>query len=103
MENKDKNIIISDSDGVIHVYNPHNNLEEKLKIKFSLKYNNNEIFFVSLMNKNDILITFKEIIKCISIYKESIGNEVVYKYKELFSFSLNIKSFHFFQCISLKI
>ena len=102
MRNEDKNIIISDSDGVIHIYSPNNNFEEKLTINLTLKDNNNEIFFVSLMNKNDILITFKEIIKCISIYKESIGNEVVFKYKELFSLSLNIKSFHFFQCISLK-
>ena len=28
MENENKNIIISDSDGVIHIYSFHNNFEE---------------------------------------------------------------------------
>ena len=105
MPNDDKNIIISDSKGVIHIYDSKNNFEEKLKIIFNkenIKGRNNEINYIYLMNKNDILITFSEIIKCITIFKEIINDNIIYKYKEIFSLSLNLKDFYFYQCISLK-
>ena len=105
LPNEDKNIIISDSKGIIHVYDSNNKFEEKLKIIFNkddLNGKNNEINFISLI-ENNILIVFSEIIKCISIYKEcSKDNIEGFKYKEIFSLSLNLKDFYFYQCISLK-
>ena len=71
--------------------------------KDKLNGKNNEINFISLKNQNEIIITFSELIKCILIYKEiSNNNSFVFKYKEIFSLSLNLKDFHFYQCISLK-
>ena len=105
MPNDNKNIIVSDSKGIIHIFDSKNNFEEKLKIEFSkecLKKNNNEINFISILNHNDILITFSEIIKCISIYKEFQQNKEIYKYKDKFSISLNLRDFYFYQCIPLK-
>ena len=97
MNNEDKNIILSDSKGIIHIYDSKNNFQEKLTVEFK-----KEINFISLKNKNEILITFSEYIKCILIFKEISNNEITYNYKEIFSLSLNLKDFHFYQCISLK-
>ena len=105
MPNEDKNIILSDSKGVIHIYDSKNNFEEKLTIDFNkenLKGKNNEINYIFIMNSNDILITFSEIIICISIYKEILKDNITYKYKNNFTLSLNLKDFNFYQCISLK-
>ena len=105
MPNDDKNIIISDSNGIIHIYDSKNNYDEKLKIIFTkenLNGKNNTINFISLINNNDILITFSEYIKYISLYKEEENNNIVFKYKEITSLSLNLKDFYFYQCIPLK-
>ena len=97
MNNEDKNIILSDSKGIIHIYDSKNDFKELLTIEFK-----KEINFISLKNENEILITFSEYIKCISIFKEISKNEKIYNYKEVFSVSLNLKDFSFYQCISLK-
>ena len=105
MSNDDKNVVISDSNGIIHIYESKNNFDEKLKIIFTkenLNGKNNTINFISLINNNDILITFSECIKYISLYKEEENNSIIYKYKEITSLSLNLKDFYFYQCISLK-
>ena len=105
MQNDDKNIVISDSNGIIHVFDSKNHYDEKLRIIFkkeNLNGKNNTINFISLINNNGILITFSEYIKYISLYKEEENNNVVYKYKEITTLSLNLKDFYFYQCISLK-
>ena len=104
ISNKDNNIAISDFNGVLHIYQSKNNFNEILTIEFkkeNFKNKNNEINFISLKGQNEILITFSELIKCISIYKELSNNNIIYKYKEIFSLSLNLKGFNFYQCISL--
>lgn len=107
MENDDKNIILSEYNGVIHIYNSHTNFEEIFTIIFNEKKNSNTIQFISLMNKKNILVTFKDIIRCISINKKKEStneneNKFTYEYNELFSMSLNLRGFDFYQCISLQ-
>jgi hypothetical protein len=104
MENEEQNIILSESINVIHIHNSHTNFEEVLTITFNNKQDSNTIVFISLMNKN-ILVTFKDNIRCITIdkIKDSTNeNKIIYSYKELFSMSLNLRGFDFYQCISLK-
>lgn len=104
MPNEDKNIIISDSKGLLHIYESTNNFKEILTIEFkkeNFKSKNNEINFISIKGINEILITFSELIKCISINKELSYNKIIYNYKEIFSLSLNLRDFNFYQCISL--
>ena len=51
MPNDDKNIVISDSNGIIHIYDSKNSYDEKLKIIFTkenLNGKNNTINFISL-------------------------------------------------------
>ena len=51
MSNDDKNIVVSDSNGIIHIYDSKNNYDEKLKIIFTkenLNGKNNTINFISL-------------------------------------------------------
>ena len=57
MDNKEKSIILSDSKGIIHIYDSKNNFEEKLTIEFTkdkLNGKNNEINFISLKNQNEL-------------------------------------------------
>ena len=49
MNNEDKNIILYDSKGIIHIYDSKNNFQEKLIVEIK-----KEINYISLKNKNEI-------------------------------------------------
>ena len=104
-----KYILLSNSGGKLNIYDSKPNFEEKLIVHYTkqdLNNKNNEISHISLSKQdNNILITFPDFIKCISIYEENQNmtsdNNYVLKYKEIFSISLGLKDFCFYQSISL--